>query len=113
MKISFEEQNGVLRIFLSGELDHHCAKNLMESIDALIDEYLPVCCVIDLKKLSFTDSSGVAVILRVNKKMLSMNGGAQLENVSGQPLRVFEAAGLHRLLQIYSKENEGAAYDNK
>ena len=103
MKIYTEEQNGTLRILLTGELDHHCAKSLMQSLDSVIDEYLPSRCVLDIGSLNFMDSSGIAVILRVNKRMTGMGGQASVENAEGQPLKVLEAAGLRRILGVFSK----------
>lgn len=103
MKIYSKENNGVLRLLFVGELDHHCAKSSMKTIDDLIDDFLPRDCIIDLSELSFMDSSGIAVILRVNKRMKDMDGRAWVENPGGQPLRVLDAAGLDRAIQVIIK----------
>ena len=100
MKISAQQEKGRLVIGLSGELDHHAARNAMREIEMRIDAGLPRECVIDMSGLSFTDSSGIAVVLKAYKRMCEINGRLTLENVRQQPMRVFEAAGLNRLVSV-------------
>ena len=103
MKIYSQEQSGVLRLSFMGELDHHDAKSSMKIIEDLIDESLPRDCIIDLSGLSFMDSSGIAVILRVGKRMADMGGRAWVENPAGQPLRVLDASGINRIVKVFSR----------
>lgn len=103
MKIYSQEQSGVLRLRFTGELDHHDAKSSMKLIEDMIDEALPRDCIIDLSGLSFMDSSGIAVILRVGKRMNDMGGRAWVENPAGQPLRVLEASGVERVVRVFSR----------
>ena len=103
MKIYSQEQSGVLRLRFTGELDHHDAKSSMKLIEDMIDEALPRDCIIDLSGLSFMDSSGIAVSLRVGKRMNDMGGRAWVENPAGQPLRVLEASGVERVVRVFSR----------
>ena len=103
MKIYSQEQSGVLRLRFTGELDHHDAKSSMKLIEELIDEALPRDCIVDLSGLSFMDSSGIAVILRISKRMNDMGGRAWVENPAGQPLRVLEASGIDRIVKVFSR----------
>ena len=66
----------------------------------LLDEYLPRDCVLDLNGLSFMDSSGIAVIIRLNQRMKSLGGRMWIENPAKQPLRVLDAAGIDRLVPV-------------
>ena len=72
----------------------------MREIDELLDEYLPRDCVLDLNGLSFMDSSGIAVIIRLNQRMKSLGGRMWIENPAKQPLRVLDAAGIDRLVPV-------------
>ena len=100
MNISTAFSSGRLTIFLSGELDHHEAKCTIHAIDELLDEYLPRDCVLDLSGLSFMDSSGIAVIIRVSRRMKTLGGRAWIENPAKQPQRVIDAAGIDRLVPV-------------
>ncbi len=91
---------GRLTVYLSGELDHHEARCATRQIDELLDEYLPRDCVLNLSGLGFMDSSGIAVIIRISRRMKSLGGRAWIENPAKQPLRVIDASGVDRLVPV-------------
>lgn len=92
--------SGRLTLYLTGELDHHEARCAIRTIDELMDEYLPRDCVLDLNGLSFMDSSGIAVIVKLNQRMKSLGGRMWVENPAKQPLRVIDASGIDRLVPV-------------
>ena len=100
MKVFSAYKEGQLTIYLQGELDHHEVKNSMEAIDRLLEEYLPRDCILDLGALSLMDSSGIALILKLSRRLKQLGGRAWVENVGGQPLRVVDASGIDRVVRI-------------
>ena len=100
MNISTAFAAGRLTIYLAGELDHHEARGAIRSIDELLDEYLPRDCVLDMSGLSFMDSSGIALIIRMSRRMKNLGGRAWIENPVKQPLRVIDASGIDRLVPV-------------
>ena len=100
MNISTAFAAGLLTIYLAGELDHHEARGAIRSIDELLDEYLPRDCVLDMSGLSFMDSSGIALIIRMSRRMKNLGGRAWIENPAKQPLRVIDASGIDRLVPV-------------
>ncbi len=100
MNISTAFAAGRLTVFLSGELDHHEARGAIRSIEELLDEYLPRDCVLDMSGLSFMDSSGIALIIRMSRRMKTLGGRAWIENPAKQPLRVIDASGIDRLVPV-------------
>jgi len=83
-----------------GELDHHGAKAVMEELDRQIDAAMPRELTLDLKGLTFTDSSGIAVLLRAWKRMGQVRGTMRVRNTPGQAEKVFRAAGLQRIIRF-------------
>ncbi len=100
MNISTAFAAGRLTIYLAGELDHHEARGAIRSIDELLDEYLPRDCVLDMSGLNFMDSSGIALIIRMSRRMKNLGGRAWIENPAKQPLRVIDASGIDRLVPV-------------
>jgi len=100
MKLNSSFQGGRLTLSLTGELDHHAAREAMQRIGREIDLNLPRECVLDLDKLTFTDSSGIAVILGTQKRMGQVEGKLLVINVHKQPMKVFKAAGIGRIAEI-------------
>ena len=100
MNISSVFQSGRLTVFLSGELDHHEARSVLRSIGELLEEYLPRDCILELSDLRFMDSSGIALIVQLCRRMRDLGGRAWIENPNGQPLRVIDASGIERLIHV-------------
>ncbi len=80
----------------------------MSAIERLLDEYLPRDCILDLSHLSFMDSSGIALILKLHRRMRECGGRAWVENAAAQPMRVIDASGIERLVRIAAREEAGA-----
>lgn len=93
-------QNGELTVALTGEIDHHCAKGYINAIEAKIEAYTPSVCILDFQEVSFVDSSGIAVVINALRNMNRIEGSLWLAGVGEQPLKVFRASGIDRLVRI-------------
>ncbi len=93
-------QDGRLTVALTGEIDHHYAKGYIQSITAKIEAYTPSVCVLDFKEVSFVDSSGIAVVINALRSMAQIEGTLILAGLAEQPLKVFRASGVDKLVQI-------------
>ena len=89
-----------MEVLLQGELDHHGAKGLLQQLDREIDAELPLYLTLDFKEVSFMDSSGIAVVIRCRQRMKELGGSVKLCRMSQQVRRVFEAAGVQRLVKM-------------
>lgn len=96
---SFLEE-GKLTIALTGEIDHHCAKAYIQVIAAKIEAYMPEVCVLDFREVTFVDSSGIAVVINALRNMTQIEGRLLLTGISTQPMRVFRASGIDKLVEI-------------
>lgn len=93
-------QNGHLTVALTGEIDHHCAKGYIQSIAAKIEAYSPTVCTLDFQEVSFIDSSGIAVVINALRCMARIEGQLTLSGLGEQPMKVFRASGIDKLVQI-------------
>ena len=100
MEITTSYSSGRLTLHLSGELDHHGARNALREVEQAIDAALPKKLVMDLSGVTFMDSSGIALILRTQQKMQLLDGSMLVCNVPAQARRVLDAAGISRLVTI-------------
>ena len=98
MPVTWREEGLSLTAAVTGELDHHRARDVMMALDRRIDEGLPRQLVLDLSGLTFTDSSGIAVVLRAWKRMNQIGGQLRVVNTPPQADKVFRAAGLQRMI---------------
>lgn len=93
-------QDGQLTIALTGEIDHHRAKGYIGAITGKIEAYNPNICVLDFRDVTFMDSSGIAVVINALRCMAKIEGKLILSDLGTQPLKVFRASGIDKLVDI-------------
>ena len=96
---SFQE-GSMLTVALTGEIDHHCAKAYIQAIAGKIEAYTPEICVLDFQEVSFVDTSGIAVVINALRSMTQIEGKLILTGIASQPMRVFRASGIDKLVEI-------------
>ena len=100
MQVTSFLENGRLTVALTGEIDHHCAKHYIQSICAKIEAYTPLECILDFQEVTFMDSSGIAVVINALRYMTQIEGKLLLSGIQDQPMRVFRASGIDKLVEI-------------
>ena len=100
MEVSAKYEGQQLEFQLSGELDHHGAKGLLDCLEREIERTVPMSLVLDFSGVTFMDSSGIAVALRGWQRMRELGGCVKLYHVAPQPKKVLEAAGVGRMMTI-------------
>jgi stage II sporulation protein AA (anti-sigma F factor antagonist) len=93
-------QDGQLTIALTGEIDHHCAKNYIQAITAKIEAYTPKLCILDFQDVTFMDSSGIAVVINALRNVTRIEGKLLLMGLNNQPMKVFRTSGIDKLVEI-------------
>lgn len=98
MPIQCTEENAALAVKITGEVDHHAARDLMTELSRRVDAALPKSLTMDLGGVTFMDSSGIAVVLRTWKKMREIGGAMTIRAVPPQAGKVLRAAGVDKLI---------------
>lgn len=86
-----------LTVWLSGELDHHAAREMREQIDGAIRRSSAKTLWLDFSGITFMDSSGIGLIMGRYRLMLSRGGALFVVGASDRLLRVMKLAGLEKL----------------
>lgn len=95
-----EKGTGSYVIHLDGELGHHEALAAMNNISAMIEQSHPHDLMLDLGSVGFMDSSGIAVVVQASRKLASDGGGFCVCGASKQAMRVFNAAGIPKIVKF-------------
>ena len=93
-------QDHSLTVVLTGEVDHHCAKEYIRAITTKIEVFSPGVCILHFESVTFMDSSGIAVVINALRNMTRIQGELYVCGLQNQPLRVFLAAGVDKLVAI-------------
>ena len=76
------------------------ANDIRAEIEAKIEAYTPEICILDFQEVSFMDSSGIAVVINALRCMKRIDGRLELSGIQAQPMRVFQASGVDKIVQI-------------
>lgn len=97
--LKYDVRRHTLYVCLEDELDHHAALRLRQELDEILQDSSIRHLVLDLKNLKFMDSSGIGFIIGRYKQMTRRAGTVAVMNADRRMDRIFEMAGLYRLVQ--------------
>ncbi|MEG0894223.1 MAG: anti-sigma factor antagonist [Oscillospiraceae bacterium] len=95
-----QNEDDTMFAFLSGELDHHMAKQIREEIDSEVVRLGINLLYLDFKDVTFMDSSGIGLVMGRYKLLNSLNGEVKIVNCSSQIKKVMRLAGLDKIAEI-------------
>ena len=101
MKITVKISDRTLIATLSGELDHHTAKNIKDKLEYHIKNEDVINLIFDFSALSFMDSSGIGVVIGRYKLIHSLGGDVAIVNTSSAADRMLTLSGIKKLIPIY------------
>lgn len=104
MSVSIVAKGEAVTAYLDGEIDHHTAAEIRNTIDKAVEESKPTLLVIDFKNVSFMDSSGIGLVMGRYKTISEFGGELAIINTSPQIGKVMRLAGMERLAKIGLEE---------
>lgn len=102
--VRLTNENEKLTAAVTGEIDHHSAREIREEIDQNLERSLPKMLVLDFRDVTFMDSSGIGLIMGRYKLLKSMGGEIIIKNANERIQRVLKLAGVDKLAEIEEDE---------
>jgi stage II sporulation protein AA (anti-sigma F factor antagonist) len=100
MEIISNVKDGILYVKLEGDIDHHSAKNVRDSVDDLMRKTNPAELELDLSAVEFMDSSGLGLVLGRYKKQTDMGGRMKILNPTRRVMQILQLAGVEKIIKI-------------
>lgn len=100
MSVQLSYKEGVLTAKLGGEIDHHSAREMRETIDDTSQKLKPYCLRIDFSDVPFMDSSGIGLILGRVRLYNFWKGHVVLCGLSQNLGKMVELAGISNIAAI-------------
>lgn len=101
MYLSVERHKNNLLVELKGELDHHTTENARQKIDQQYAEYKLKNIVLDLRGLTFMDSSGIGLIMGRYKNCIEKGGTVVVVSDNAYVEKIFKMSGLQKIINVY------------
>ncbi len=99
MHIRIKHQSDRTTAYLFGELDHNSANQVKIELDDIIRKYRNSNLILDLKNLSFMDSSGLGVVLGRYKRLKKTGKSMYIKNANRQVEKVFNVSGIYKIIK--------------
>ncbi len=96
------EEKSKLTAFISGEIDHHTAKEIRKEIDINVQKLNPTDLYLDFSKVDFMDSSGIGLVMGRYKLQSERGGKVYIQNPPPLIKKVMLVAGINKLAKIVS-----------
>ena len=106
LKVVAVMKQGVLVVRLEGEFDVCGASEFRKVVDDAQADTGAKHILLNMQGVSFIDSSGLGVILGRYKQLAQHGGKLLVVHLEPQIQRLFELAGLMRILKIYPTEEQ-------
>ena len=85
---------------VKGELDHCSAQSVRRELDGLIADPGVRHLILDLKEMTFMDSSGIGVILGRYRALSQRGGTVAVKNMNPHVEKIFILSGMNQIIQI-------------
>ena len=105
MKIQTRQADQMDWVELEGDLDFHSSPDLRKELTKLVEKQAPKI-MIDFKKVTYIDSSGLATFVELFQRVKRYNGKLVLFNMGASVRSVFEISKLDTIFKLAGSEKE-------
>ncbi len=106
MKITVTLKGDTLIVSLSGELDHHTAKKVKDTVEEVIRNKGVTNLILDLSSLTFMDSSGIGVIIGRYKLIKSIGGNVAIVSTVSSVDKLLTMSGIKRIIEVFNTKED-------
>lgn len=92
--------SGDLIVELEGEMDALSAVRIRPEFEKTAEEGGPDNVTLDMRRVSFLDSSGIGAIVFLYKRLMVQGRKLQLTGVNGQPRELMELLRIHKAISV-------------
>lgn len=103
MAVKINVTGEVVTALLSGELDHHSAKEMREEIDSAVELNMPSLLILDFKDISFMDSSGIGLVMGRYRTLVKTGTELHITGAAPNIYKVLKLAGIEKLAKLESR----------
>lgn len=110
MNVELEKQSDIFIVKIKGEIDHHSAEIIKQSIDNGIMFHKCRHIVFDFCGVKFMDSSGIGMIIGRYKKVAAVNGIVAASGLNDDLLKLFNVTGIYKIIKVCDSIHNAVKY---
>lgn len=101
LNLTLEKLDKNLLVQFKGELDHHSTEETRRKIDQLYFDQRMKNIILDLRGLTFMDSSGIGLIMGRYKNCVEKKGSIVIINDNSYVDKILKMSGLLKIINVY------------
>jgi anti-anti-sigma factor len=98
--MEYERRRDTVLARVTGELDHCSAQRVRRELDRLIADPGVKHLVLDMRDMTFMDSSGIGVLLGRYREMNLRGGTVAVQHMNPHVEKIFLMSGMRQVIQI-------------
>ena len=107
MPVALKLKNDILTVCLKGDIDHHTAPAIRESVDdAIAVNHNANLIVLDFSGVTFMDSSGVGLVMGRYRLIAPMGKRLRVDNLSARDYQILRMSGIEKLAPLNQRYDE-------
>lgn len=108
LSVRIGEYQGIAALYLAGELDTSIKSELATAFNRVgtANDRL----IVDLSQVTFIDSAALGLLIELDNRLAARGGMLALASLQPEVRRIFELAGLFRLLKVFDDMDHAVAY---
>jgi stage II sporulation protein AA (anti-sigma F factor antagonist) len=106
--LSVEKHKNNLLVQFKGELDHHTTENIRQKIDQQYFDQRLKNIILDLRGLTFMDSSGIGLIMGRYRNCIEKKGTVAIVSDNSYVDKMLNMSGLLKIIQVYTSIESAA-----
>lgn len=107
MAVKINVTGEVVTAYLTGELDHHTAKEMREVVDNAVELNMPSLLVLDFSGITFMDSSGIGLVMGRYRNLQKTGAALHISGASSTIYKVLKLAGIEKLAKLEGENQNG------
>ena len=100
MNSLYNEEDKLLILEITEEIDHHTTEKIRRKADYEIERHMPRKTIFDFNKVTFMDSAGIGMIIGRYKIIKMLGGTVEMINVSPSIKKVFDMCGIPKIMKV-------------
>lgn len=100
MQVLFKKDKDTLTAYLNGDIDHHTAKSIRETIDSEMQRLMPGKLRLDFKNVHFMDSSGVGLVMGRYKTASVYGCAVSVCEMPASVEKIMKMSGLGKIIEF-------------
>ena len=100
MNVTYKEEDKLLILEITEEIDHHTTEKLRRKADYEIERCSPKRTIFDFNKVTFMDSAGIGMLLGRYKLARMLGGSVEMINVKPSIKKIFEMCGIPKIIKV-------------